>query len=91
MGLGVESLCEAKRRHSLVHNLLVIAMFTPISQFAGEWITEKPEEKPMKSAPKNGRRSQQKLIEEQPVKKKLKTKAYEQELSRLQVELVKLQ
>jgi polyphosphate kinase 2 len=45
----------------------------------------------MKSAPKNGRRSQQKLIEEQPVKKKLKTKAYEQELSRLQVELVKLQ
>lgn len=45
----------------------------------------------MKSAKKNGRRSQENSIAEQPANKKLKTEVYEQQLSQLQVELVKLQ
>ena len=45
----------------------------------------------MKSAKKNGRRAQENSIEEQPVNKKIKLEVYEKELSRLQVELVKLQ
>ncbi len=50
----------------------------------------------MKSAKKNGHLSQEKsiqekLIEEQRANKKLKKKVYKKELSRLQVELVKLQ
>lgn len=44
----------------------------------------------MKSA-KNGHLSQEKSIEEQRANKKLKKKVYKKELSRLQVELVKLQ
>ncbi|WP_250122842.1 polyphosphate kinase 2 [Chroococcidiopsis sp. CCMEE 29] len=45
----------------------------------------------MKSAKKNGHLSQEKSIEEQRANKKLKKKVYKKELSRLQVELVKLQ
>lgn len=45
----------------------------------------------MKLAKKNGRRSQKDSIAEQPANKKLKTEVYEQQLSQLQVELVKLQ
>jgi len=45
----------------------------------------------MKLSKKNGHRAQEKSIAEQPVNKKLKTEVYEQELSQLQVELVKLQ
>lgn len=45
----------------------------------------------MKLVKKNGRRSQDKSIAEQPLNKKIKTEVYEQELSQLQVELVKLQ
>jgi len=50
----------------------------------------------MKSAKKNGhpaqeKSSQEKLIEEQRANKKLKKKVYKKELSRLQIELVKLQ
>ncbi len=45
----------------------------------------------MKLAKKNGRRSQENTIAEQPANKKLKTEVYEQQLSQLQVELVKLQ
>ena len=45
----------------------------------------------MKSDQKKDRRSQEKSIEEHPVNKKLTAKTYEKELSRLQVELVKLQ
>ena len=45
----------------------------------------------MKSAQKNGRRAQENSIEEQPTNKKIKSEVYEKELSRLQVELVKLQ
>jgi polyphosphate kinase 2 len=45
----------------------------------------------MKSAKKNGRHAQENSIEDQPTNKKIKLEVYEKELSRLQVELVKLQ
>lgn len=45
----------------------------------------------MKLAKKNGRRAQENSIEEQPTNKKIKLEVYEKEMSRLQVELVKLQ
>lgn len=45
----------------------------------------------MKLAKKNGRRAQENSIEEQPANKKIKPEVYEKEMSRLQVELVKLQ
>lgn len=45
----------------------------------------------MKLAKRNGRRAQENSIEEQPTNKKIKLEVYEKEMSRLQVELVKLQ
>lgn len=45
----------------------------------------------MKLAKRNGRRAQENSIEDQPTNKKIKLEVYEKEMSRLQVELVKLQ